>query len=53
MERKRLLIKALEGFEWMKNSFFVLSDNKPDDTKYLTDDILIPKDNKIIVSNQR
>lgn len=53
MERKRLLIKALEGFEWMKNSFFVLSDNKPDETKYLTDDISIPKDNKIIVSNQR
>lgn len=40
--RKKTILKTIDGFEWMKMNFFILSDNIPNDMFFLIENISFP-----------
>lgn len=48
---KNIFLKSIAGFEWMQNNIFMLSDNKPNDTKFLIENISSPKQKKEVDLN--
>ncbi len=44
--REKTILKTIDGFEWMKTNFFILSDNTPNNMCFLTENISLPVKNK-------
>lgn len=42
-DENETILKTLHGFEWMKNNFFVLTNQKPNDDRYVFDERLNTK----------
>ena len=47
------ILKTIDGFKWMKSSFFILSENKPSDIYFLIENLSAPTKEKSVKPNHQ